>query len=288
MPLVNPIPLLKAAQAKGAAIVAFNIHNLETIQAVLEAADEERSPVILQTTPGTLQHAGVSFIAALVKTAAETYDLPIALHLDHCSSFSMIMQCLRNGYTSVMIDASRLPYEENVALVQKVVAVCNPVNVAVEGELGRISGTEEKIVIEEWEAALTVPAEAVNYVSATGIHSLAVAIGTAHGEYQGEPKLDLPRLTAIRQGTDVPLVLHGASGVPDVSIREAIRRGITKINIATELKIAMARAIQDYFHDHPRENDPRKYMGAAKSEIKKVAQAKIRLCGSSGLADELR
>lgn len=288
MTLVNPIFLLKAAQARGAAIVAFNIHNMETIQAVMEAASEERSPVILQTTPGTLQHAGVSFMAALVKTAAETYDLPVALHLDHCPSYPLIIQCLRNGFTSVMIDASNLPYEENVAMVKKVVEVCDPIKVAVEGELGRIGGAEEELLVEEREAALTIPDEAVSYVRETGIHSLAVAIGTAHGEYKGEPKLDFPRLTAIRQRVDIPLVLHGASGVPDADIREAIRRGIAKINIATELKIPMAQALQDYFQAHPKENDPRKYMRVAKDRVKKVVQDKIRLCGASGLADEIK
>ena len=224
----------------------------------------------------------------MIKTAAENYDLPIVLHLDHCPSFPTILRCLRHGYTSVMIDASHLPYEENVALVKKVVEVCAPLNVAVEGELGRIGGVEDQLLIKEHEATLTRPEEAVSYVRETGIHSLAVAIGTAHGEYKGEPKLDFPRLSAIRQGTDIPLVLHGASGVPNGSIQEAIKKGITKINIATELKIPMARALQLYFQAHPEGNDPRKYMGLAKDEVKKVVRLKIQLCGTSGLADEIR
>ena len=284
MSLMNPLEFLQKATEEGVAVAAFNVHNLETIQAVVEGAAEERAPVMIQTTPGTLQHAGIPYIAACVKTAAQLYDIPIALHVDHCPSYRTIVQCIQHGYTSVMIDGSKLPYEENVKLVKKAAETAHCAGVAVEGELGRIGGTEDVLTVDEREATFTVPSEAKAFVEAAGIDSLAVAIGTAHGEYRGEPKLDFERLTAIRQEVDVPLVLHGASGVPDDSVREAIRRGICKINIATELKIPMAEAIRECFRNNPKENDPRHYMGAAKEAVKEVVRKKIRLCGSSGSA----
>ncbi len=287
MPLVNPLPLLRAAQTAGKAIAAFNVHNMETIQAVVEGAAAERAPVIIQTTPGTLKHAGIPYIAANVRIAAALFNIPIALHVDHCGSYPTIVQCIQHGYTSVMIDGSHLPYAENTALVRKVVELARAAGVAVEGELGRIGGTEDNLSVNEWEATLTVPAEAETFVRETGIDTLAIAIGTAHGEYKGEPKLDFQRLSAVRELVALPLVLHGASGVPDDSVREAIRRGICKVNIATELKIPMAKAIQQTFKANPQENDPRHYMGAAKEAVIKVVREKIRLCQSSGLADGL-
>ncbi|MBZ4645730.1 MAG: fba [Clostridia bacterium] len=288
MSLINPLSFIRKAQEKGVAIAAFNVHNMETIQAVVEGAAEERAPVIIQTTPGTLKHAGIPFVAACVKEAAKIYDVPVALHVDHCPSYKMIVQCIQNGYTSVMIDGAELPYQENVALVKKVVEMAHFAGVAVEGELGRIGGTEDDMTVDEREATFTVPEEAKDFVEATGIDTLAIAIGTAHGVYKGEPKLDFERLSAIRNLVDLPLVLHGASGVPDDSIKEAVKRGICKINIATELKLPMAQAIQECFRSNPKENDPRKYMGAAKEAVKEVVREKIRLCSCSGLADEIR
>jgi tagatose bisphosphate family class II aldolase len=287
MTLINPLIFIKKAEENKVAIAAFNVHNMETIQAVVEAAHEERSPVIIQTTPGTLKHAGIPYIAACVKVASEIYNIPIALHVDHCNSYKMIVQCIQNGYTSVMIDGSKLPYDENVALVRKVVEIANHAGVAVEGELGKIGGTEDDMFVHDREACFTVPEEAKSFVLATGIDTLAIAIGTAHGVYKGEPKLDFERLTQIRNILTLPLVLHGASGVPDDSIKEAVKRGISKINIATELKIPMAEAIQECFRKNPGENDPRNYMGAAKEAVKKAVKNKIRLCGCNGLADEL-
>ncbi|NLI60121.1 MAG: class II fructose-1,6-bisphosphate aldolase [Clostridiales bacterium] len=286
MSLVNPIKMIENAQREGYAIAAFNIHNLETIQAVVEAAWEERSPLIIQTTPGTLRHAGIPYVAACVKTAARLYDIPIALHLDHCESFETIMQCIRAGYTSVMIDGSKLPYDRNVATVKKVVDIARSVGVSVEAEIGKIGGTEDDMTVDESEAALTIPEEAEDFARATGVDILAIAIGTAHGLYKGEPKLDFERLSAIRERVDIPLVLHGGSGVSDEAIRESIKRGICKINIATELKVPMAQAIQDVFAANPEENDPRQYMGKAKEAVKEVARKKIQLCGSSGRAWE--
>lgn len=287
MSLVNPMKFMRKAQEKGVAIAAFNVHNLETIQAVVEGASEERAPVIIQTTPGTLKHAGIPYIAACVKAASELYSIPIALHVDHCPSFETIIQCIRYGYTSLMIDGANLPYSENVALVKKVVEIAHSIGVAVEGELGRIGGVEDDMFVNDREAFFTVPEEAKEFVYSTGIDTLAVAIGTAHGMYKGEPKLDFERLSAIREQLDLPLVLHGASGVPEESIKESLKRGICKINIATELKIPMANAIFKWMNENPGGNDPRNYMGEAKKAVKSVVREKIRMSGSSGLADEL-
>ncbi|MBE3102280.1 MAG: tagatose-bisphosphate aldolase subunit GatY [Firmicutes bacterium] len=287
MSLVNPMKFMRKAQEKGVAIAAFNVHNLETIQAVVEGASEERAPVIIQTTPGTLKHAGIPYIAACVKAASELYSIPIALHVDHCPSFETIIQCIRYGYTSLMIDGANLPYNENVALVRKVVEIAHSIGVAVEGELGRIGGVEDEMFVNEREAFFTVPEEAKEFVYSTGIDTLAIAIGTAHGMYKGEPKLDFERLSAIREQLDLPLVLHGASGVPEESIKESLKRGICKINIATELKISMANAIFKWMNENPGGNDPRNYMGEAKKAVKSVVREKIRMSGSSGLADEL-
>jgi len=278
MPLVNPLNFIKDAEAKGHAIAAFNIHNLETIQAVAEAAAEESCPVIFQTTPGTLKHAGIPYVAAIAKAAAKLYDIPMALHVDHCSCYDTIMECIRHGYTSVMIDTAHLAYDENVEMVKKVVEVAHKYGVAVEGELGKIGGVEDDLIVDERDASFTVPAQAADFVQKTGIDMLAIAIGTAHGEYKGEPNLDFPRLSEIRKLVDIPLVLHGASGVPDYQIKEALSRGISKINIATELKIPMANAIKEIFARSPHENDPRKYMGAAKEAVETVVREKIRLC----------
>ena len=283
MTLVNSLKLIKEARDNKAAIPAFNIHNLETAQGVIEAAAEEDSPVMIATTPGTLRHAGVKCIAGIVKNTAKQYKIPVALHLDHCSDYDKVIQAIRSGYTSVMIDASEYPYQENVTLVQEVVKVAHAVGVPVEGELGRIGGTEDDITVDEREASLTVPEEALEFVEETGLDTLAVAIGTAHGVYQGEPKLDFERLSRINELIEIPLVLHGASGVPDDSVKKAIDNGIAKVNIATELKIPFAREVKKYFDENPDGNDPRKYLGAGKEALKQVVKEKINLCGSNSL-----
>ena len=285
MALMSPLEFVLAAREKGIAIGAFNVHNLETIQAVIEGAAEERAPVIVQTTPGTLKHAGIECIAACVRTVSDLYDVPVALHLDHCSSLGTIVRCIRLGYTSVMIDGSQLPYDENVEVVRKVAGLAHCVGVAVEAELGRVAGVEDDLKVDELRSALTDPSEARDFARSTGVDMLAVAIGTAHGVYKGKPELDLERLSAIREIVEIPLVLHGASGVPDETVAETIRRGICKINIATELKTAMAGAIKACLLMDQGESDPRRYMGAAKDAVKQLVRTKIQLFGSSGLAD---
>ncbi len=285
MPLVSSLELIKKAREEKKAIAAFNIHNLETIQAVIEGAYELNAPVIIQTTPGTLRHAGIESVAAIVKALGNKYDIPIALHMDHCPSYDTIVSCIRNGYTSVMIDGAHHEYDENVALVKSVVKMAHAVGVQVEGEIGKIGGVEDDMFVNEADASYTIPEEAKKFVEDTGIDTLAVAIGTAHGMYKGEPNLDFERIAEIDGLVDIPLVLHGASGVPDDQVIKAIRLGMAKINIATELKNPMVAAIRDVIAN-PEENDPRNYMGAAKNAVKEVVKKKILLCGSEGLAAE--
>lgn len=285
MALVSSLELINKARDHKKAIAAFNIHNLETLQAVIEGAAELNSPVIIQTTGGTLRHAGIESVAAIVKALAAINDIPIALHMDHCTSFDTIVNCIQNGYTSVMIDGALLNYEDNVALVKSVVKMAHAVGIQVEGEIGKIGGVEDDMFVNDTDAAFTIPAEAKQFVDDTGIDTLAVAIGTAHGMYKGEPKLDFPRIKEIASLVNIPLVLHGASGVPDESVRKSIELGMAKVNIATELKNPMAMAIRRVLSD-PDENDPRNYMGAAKAAVKEVVKNKIRLCGTVDFADE--
>lgn len=282
MPLVSSKIMLTAAQRGHYAIAAFNIHNLETLKAVVETAREERAPVILQATPGTCRHAGVNFLHAMAKTAALEADIPIALHLDHGDDVDLAFKCIDCGFTSVMVDGSKLPFEQNVEMVRKVVNYARPRGVQVEAELGRVGGVEETLSVSEYEATLTEPEKAAEYVERTGVDSLAIAIGTAHGMYKGEPKLDFERLERIRKLVTVPLVLHGCSGVPEDMVKKAIALGICKINIATDIKIAFAGALLDYFKNNPKEVDPRKYFKPAVDAVKDVVKSKIRLAGSCG------
>lgn len=278
--LVNTKEMLLEAQRKGYAIPAFNIHNLETIQVVVEAAKELRSPVILAGTPGTFSYAGRDYIQAIVEVAAKRYSIPIALHLDHHEKFEDIKESIDLGTKSVMIDASHFDFEENIKIVHKVVQYAHERGVTVEAELGCLSGQEDDLIVDEKDAKYTNPAEAKEYVERTGIDSLAIAIGTAHGLYKVKPKLDIERLKEIRKVVDIPLVLHGASGVAFDDVRKCIQYGISKVNIATELKMPFASALKNHFQDNPKANDPRKYMMPAKEAMKEVVIEKIKMCMS--------
>ncbi|MGB9779559.1 class II fructose-1,6-bisphosphate aldolase [Caldanaerobacter sp.] len=282
MPLVNTKNMLEDAKKNKYAVGAFNVHNLETLKAVVKGAYDMRSPLILQTTPGTIKHAGEDYIAAMAKVASEKYNIPIALHLDHGNSFELVVKCIRAGYTSVMIDGSMLSYEENVELTKKVVEVAHAAGVTVEAELGSIVGIEDDMYIKEDKSAFTDPKMAADFVEKTGVDSLAIAIGTAHGMYKGEVKLDFERLKEIANLVDIPLVLHGASGVPDELVKKAIALGICKLNIATELKIPFANAIKEVFRNNPDESDPRKFLAPAERAIEEVVKEKIKLFGCEG------
>jgi len=280
--------MLQTARANGFCIGAFNIHTLEMLQAVVEAAEEAQSPLILQSTVGTVKHLGPDYIVAAASTAARLSNVPIALHLDHCSDFAIIVQCIRAGYTSVMIDASHDPFDENVRMTAKVVEIAAAAGVNVEAELGKVGGVEDDIVVADHEALMADPEDCRRFVELTGVPTLAPAIGTAHGIYKGEPRIDFQRIQRIAELVSVPLVLHGGSGIPDEQVRRCVSLGMAKMNVATELRIIFSDAIKQVFHDNPDENDPRKYMVPAKQALKKAALDKMVLCGSAGQAKLFR
>ncbi|EPL9571998.1 tagatose bisphosphate family class II aldolase [Providencia rettgeri] len=282
MYLVSTRNMLNKAQQGGYAVPAFNIHNLETIQVVMETAAEMASPVILAGTPSTFSYAGSDYLIAICQQAAERYKVPVALHLDHHEDISDIFQKVSAGVRSAMIDASHFPFEENIQIVKRVVDFCHQWDCTVEAELGRLGGQEDDLVVEAADALFTDPDAAITFIQRTGIDSLAVAIGTAHGMYKSEPHLDFARLDAIRKKTDLPLVLHGASGIPDADVRHCIELGICKVNVATELKIAFSDAIKQYFIENPEATDPRHYLVPGKAAMKAVVMDKIRVCKSDG------
>jgi fructose-bisphosphate aldolase class II len=276
--------MLDKAREKGYAIGAFNMSNMEILQAIVQAAEIENAPVIVQASQAALKYAGVDYIEAMGKLAAQKASVPVALHLDHGTDFNLIMLCIRHGFTSVMIDGSKYQFEENIAITKKVVEIAHAVDVSVEAELGKIGGTEDHITVSEKEALYTEPEEAVQFAKETGVDSLAISIGTAHGPYKGEPKLDFDRLAEIRSILDIPIVLHGASGVPNESIRKAVEKGVCKINIDTEIRQSFTKAVREILADNPAEYDPRKIVGAAKEAMVETVRGKMRLFGCSGRA----
>ncbi len=284
MPFVPVDDLLREAEAGGYAVGAFNCNNMEIVQAIVRAAGAERAPVIMQASQGAIKYAGINFIAAMAREAAATARVPVALHLDHGTGFDQIMWCIRAGFSSVMIDGSKKPLGENIAITRKVVECALPLGISVEAELGRIGGTEDDITVTEREAMLTDPGEAGYFVEKTGVGSLAVAIGTAHGRYRGEPRLDFERLEKIRSLVKIPIVLHGSSGVPDDAIKEAIRLGVRKVNIDTNIREAFVDAARKVVVEDPGEIDPRKILGPARDAATEIIREKIRLFGSSGKA----
>ena len=269
----------------GYAVGQFNINNLEFTQAIIEAANEEKSPVILGVSEGAMKYMGIDYTVAIARVAAESSKVPVILHLDHGPNLKVVMQCIRAGFSSIMIDASHYALEENIAKTKQVVELCHPLGIEVEGELGRIGGTEDDISVDERDATLVIPAEAKRLVDETGIDALAPAIGSAHGVYVGKPELAFDRLEelkALLPGT--PMVLHGGSGIPDEDIRMAIARGVSKINVNTENQLAATQTIRDIFAKDAKVYDPRKYLGPARAAIKEVVKEKMRLFGSSGRA----
>jgi fructose-bisphosphate aldolase class II len=284
MALVSMVELLAKAQKEHYAVGAFNCNNMEIIQAIVAAAEAESSPVIIQASQGAIKYAGIEFISGLTKLAAEKASVPIALHLDHGTSFAQVMQCARNGFSSVMIDGSKLPLEDNIALTNKVIEAVRHLGISVEAELGKIGGTEDDISVSEREALFTEPAEAEHFVQATQVDALAIAIGTAHGQYKGIPKLDFERLTQIRDRIATPIVLHGSSGVPDEALREAISRGVCKINIDTNIREAFVKAARRVLEENLKEIDPRKMLGPAREAATAIIREKIRVFGSNGKA----
>ncbi|XOB98931.1 class II fructose-1,6-bisphosphate aldolase [Deinococcota bacterium DY0809b] len=306
--LVTGLEILSRARKQGYGVGAFNTNNMEITQAILEAAEAKRSPVILALSEGALKYGGRE-LTTMVREAARDARVPVAVHLDHGSSYETVLRALRYGFTSVMIDKSGEDFETNVRETRRVVEAAHAVGVSVEAELGRLAGIEEHVAVDEKDALLTNPREAQVFVEQTGIDFLAVAIGTSHGPYKGKgrPFIDHERLIKIAGllGTDYPLVLHGASGVPQElvqrfraaggeigdahgiapeDIQKAIAEGIAKINTDTDLRLAFTTRVREVLNDDPKVFDPRKILGPAREEMRKVVEARIDLFGSSGKA----
>ncbi|SHF28125.1 fructose-bisphosphate aldolase, class II [Seinonella peptonophila] len=278
MPLVNGIDLLQHAHKNRYAIGAFNYANMENLQAIIAAAEELNSPVIIQITEKSIQYAGLDYLHALGKNGAENAKVPVVLHLDHGKKWDAILQCIRLGWTSVMIDASQQLFEENVALTRKVVEVAHAVRISVEAELGFIGGKEEDVGLED--GIYTDINQADEFVKLTNCDSLAIAVGTQHGIYQGEINIDFERIKEMKERLNMPLVLHGSSGVPDEMIRQAVQAGINKVNFDTEIKLANLEALQHFLKENPTVYDIRKIYDPARKAMKEKVKEKMRLLGS--------
>ena len=278
MSFVTSEKMLLDAQKGGYAVGAFNVENMEMVMAVIAAAEELRAPLMLQTTPSTIKYAGLDMYLANVKAAAEHASVPVCLHLDHGDSFDLAMRALRTGYTSIMIDGSHNVFEENIAGTKAVADACRPSGIPVEAELGKVGGKEDDLDGGEGNG-YTDPLEAKEFVERTGVTSLAVAIGTAHGVYKGVPKLDLDRLAEIRKVVDIPLVLHGASGLSEEAVVESIKRGICKVNFATELRIAYTDGVKEFLAANPDAFDPKKYGKVAMEHVKAIVETRMKMCG---------
>lgn len=284
MPLVTTKELLEKAMREKYAVGAFNANNIEMVQAIIEAAEEESAPVILQASQGAIKYAGLENVTAIVKNAADMAKIPIALHLDHGTNYEQNVKCLRIGFTSLMFDGSKLPYEENVSITRKVVEMGHAVGVPVEGEIGKIGGTEDHITVSEVEADMTEPEEALRFVEDTGVDSLAVAVGSVHRMKKKEAKLDHERIKRIAELVKIPLVLHGSSGVMDDEMRKGIKEGLCKINVATQLNMAFVEGMRKALNEKPEEVDPRKILSLSKELLKKVVKDRIRVFGCAGKA----
>lgn len=283
--LVTTKEMLLDAQKNHYAVGAFNIENLEFVMAVLAAAEETKSPVIMQTTPGTVKSAGLDYFYGMVKAAAERASVPVALHLDHGDGYDRCMQALRCGYTSVMIDGSHESFEDNIALTASVARAGTAMDVPVEAELGKVGGKEDDGPAVEGENPYTDPAEAKEFVERTGCTSLAIGVGTSHGVYTDDPHIQQDVVKAIRAAVDVPLVLHGTSGVPDEQVAEAVKNGICKVNYATELRQAYTKGYMGFMAENPSCFDPKKPGKAGMAEITKIVKIRMENLGSVGRAN---
>ncbi|MDD4046994.1 MAG: class II fructose-1,6-bisphosphate aldolase [Tissierellia bacterium] len=300
MALVTSKEMFKKAYEGRYAVGAFNVNNMEIIQGIVEAAKQENAPLILQVSAGARKYANPIYLRKLVEAAIEDTGLDICLHLDHGEDFEICKQCVDDGFTSVMIDGSKYPFDENIALTKRVVEYAHSKGVVVEAELGKLAGVEDAVKVNTKDATYTDPDEAVEFVERTGVDSLAIAIGTSHGAYKfkGDPALDFERLETITNLLpDFPLVLHGSSsvpkefvelcnkyggqipgaaGVPEEMLRRAAQLGVCKINIDTDLRLALTACIRQYFVEHPSEFDPRKYLGPGRTAIKDMVAHKMK------------
>lgn len=309
MPLVNTKEMFKKAYAEGYAIGAFNVNNMEIIQGITEAAKKQNAPLILQVSSGARKYANHTYLTKLVEAAIIETDLPIALHLDHGDSFELCKSCIDGGFTSVMIDGSHLSFEDNIALTKKVVEYAKPRNVTVEGELGRLAGVEDDVNVDAEDASYTKPEEVEEFVKRTGVDSLAIAIGTSHGafKFKGEAKLRFDILEEVsRRLPGFPIVLHGASsvvpeyvqlinehggeiagakGVPEEMLRRSASMAVCKINIDSDLRLAMTAKVREALDQDPKNFDPRKYLSPARDAIRDIVEHKIvEVLGCNGKA----
>lgn len=282
--LMTAKPLLQRALAEGFAIAGFNVQSLEMVQAVVSVAEEERAPVILQFNPGNLQHVGMAYAAALGVTAAAQVSVPVVLHLDHGVDFGQTVAAVRAGFTSLMYDGTPYSLEQNIAVTSQVCAMAQAVGISVEGEIGQMGGEEEGVFTAQGAGTMTDPDEAAEYVRRTGVDALAIAVGNSHGMRTQAAQLDMARISAIRGRVGLPLVIHGASGVPDDAVREAIARGVCKFNVATQLNQGFLQGFRQVLQEHPDQSNPRAALAAAREAVQEAARARLRVFGSSGKA----
>jgi fructose-bisphosphate aldolase class II len=312
MPLVTSTKMFEKAYAGNYAIGAFNVNNMEIVQAITEAAKEENAPLILQVSSGARKYAKHVYLMHLIQAALEDTGLPICMHLDHGDTFELCKSCIDGGFTSVMIDGSHHPFEENIRLTKQVVDYAHDHGVVVEGELGRLAGIEDDVNVADKDAAFTRPEEVEEFVTKTGVDSLAIAIGTSHGafKFKGEPRLRFDILEEVQKRLPgYPIVLHGASsvvpeyveminanggkmpgarGVPEDMLRKAAARAVCKINIDSDLRLGMTGTIRKYFNEHPEHFDPRQYLGPARANIKEIVRNKlVNVLGCNNKADEV-
>ncbi len=309
MPLVTSTEMFKKAYEGGYAIGAFNVNNMEIIQGIVEAATEERAPLILQVSSGARKYANTTYLTKMVEAAVETSGLPICLHLDHGDTFALCKDCIDSGFTSVMIDASAHPFAENISITRQVVEYAHDHGVVVEAELGKLAGVEDDVKVDAKDASYTDPDQVQEFVEKTGVDSLAIAIGTSHGafKFKGQPKLRFDILQEVENRLPgFPIVLHGASsvpqdlvklinqyggampgaqGVPEEMLREAAKMAVCKINIDSDLRLAVTGTVREHFALNPSHFDPRQYLGPAREAVKKIVRHKIvNVLGCNGKA----
>ena len=285
MSLVSSKPILEEALHRHFAVGAFNANNMEQVQAIVETAQEEWAPVVLQVSQGAIRYAGLQFAAGLVKIAASLVDVPVVLHLDHGTDFDQNVLCLRAGFTSLMYDGSKRPFEENVTTTRRVTEIAHIAGIPVEAELGQVLKITDGVTYDDVVAAMTDPDQAKEFAERTQCDSLAIACGSVHAMTSREATLDIDRVKAIRAAVDIPLVLHGSSGVKHDSVVEAIAHGIAKVNVATTLNQAFMAGIRRASAELPDETDPRRIIGVGRDEVKEAVREKIRLFGSAGTID---
>jgi len=283
MPLVDSKKMLTDAQKGGYAVGAFNAENMEMVKAIIKAAEELKAPVMIQTTPSTIKYGNAATYAGIVKAEAKKASVPVCLHLDHGSSYELAVECIEEGYTSVMIDGSKEVLEDNIAKSKAVVEYAHAKGIPVEAELGKVGGKEDDLEVKD--DIYTDVQEAVRFVEETGVDSLAIAIGTAHGFYKGTPVLDKERLSDIAKVVSIPLVLHGASGISDAEVADCVSRGICKVNFATELRKAYTDAGKELLKAEPDTFDPKALGKVGMAAVTELVKNRMTVCGCAGKAE---